>query len=297
MDYEKKYKDAFAWIRSLHPTMKGEDKKDAERYFPELKEIKDEKIIKGSKEGFKYHQLFNPTFGGVPCTEIVNWLEKQCEQKPADKFESKFKVGDWVVYKNDTCQIVKREEGCNKLVTVFGIEKELVNERNLSTARLWTIQDAKVGDVLAVEPIEGYSYSFVAINKKQDEEDFDSYCFVGFDGTFNKGECGHSTKDIHPATKEQRDFLFQKMHEAGYEWDAERKKLCPLSKSEEASDQEQKSAWSEEDKEYLAACMDVIDNFYTLSGELKTLTKINVLRREYAEKLKSWLNSLKDRIK
>lgn len=32
-------------------------------------------------------------------------------------------------------------------------------------------------------------------------------------------------KDIHPATKEQRDILFQKMHKAGYEWDAEKKEL------------------------------------------------------------------------
>lgn len=55
----------------------------------------------------------------------------------------------------------------------------------------------------------------------------------------------------------------------------------------------QPAEWSEEDKEYLAACIDVIDNFYTLSGELKSLTKINVLRKEYAEKLKSWLKSLR----
>ena len=31
--------------------------------------------------------------------------------------------------------------------------------------------------------------------------------------------------NLHPATKEQRDLLFQKMKEAGYEWDSERKKL------------------------------------------------------------------------
>jgi len=58
----------------------------------------------------------------------------------------------------------------------------------------------------------------------------------------------------------------------------------------------QKPNWSEEDKEYLAACIEVIDNFYALSGVLKTLTKINVFRKEYAEKLKSWLKSLKDRV-
>ena len=31
-----------------------------------------------------------------------------------------------------------------------------------------------------------------------------------------------------PATKEQRDFLFRKMKEAGYEWDATKKQLKKL---------------------------------------------------------------------
>ena len=31
--------------------------------------------------------------------------------------------------------------------------------------------------------------------------------------------------DVYPATKEQRDLLFTKMREAGYEWDAVMKEL------------------------------------------------------------------------
>lgn len=31
--------------------------------------------------------------------------------------------------------------------------------------------------------------------------------------------------NVHPASKEQRDLLFQKMRESGYEWDFENKKL------------------------------------------------------------------------
>lgn len=93
------------------------------------------------------------------------------------------------------------------------------------TASVFTIKDAKEGDVLAVEPIEGHPSSFIVIYKKQNEEDFDSYCFVGFDGKFYEGENGHSTEDIHPATKEQRDTLMKAMADAGYEWDAEKKEL------------------------------------------------------------------------
>ena len=36
--------------------------------------------------------------------------------------------------------------------------------------------------------------------------------------------------DIHPATTEQRNILFQKMKEAGYEWDTDKKKLKNLIK-------------------------------------------------------------------
>ena len=31
--------------------------------------------------------------------------------------------------------------------------------------------------------------------------------------------------NIHPATKEQRDLLFKKMKEAGYQWDSDNKEL------------------------------------------------------------------------
>ena len=33
---------------------------------------------------------------------------------------------------------------------------------------------------------------------------------------------------IHPATTEQRNFLFQKMKNMGYEWDVKEKKLIKL---------------------------------------------------------------------
>lgn len=148
------------------------------------------------------------------------------EQKPANKVEPKFHDGEWITH--NTANFVF------KIINVGSNGYEVANRENYKKTisfdnednyHLWTIQDAKDGDVLAVEPIEGYSSSFVAICKKQNEEDFDSYCFVGFDGKFYESECGHSTENIHPATKEQRDLLFQKMKEAGLEWDAENKEL------------------------------------------------------------------------
>ena len=41
---------------------------------------------------------------------------------------------------------------------------------------------------------------------------------------------GTPSSPVYPATKEQRDLFFKKMHEAGFEWDAERKQLKKLIK-------------------------------------------------------------------
>ena len=164
--------------------------------------------------------------------------EQGLEYKDGEIVESqkpKFKVGDWVVYNCDICQIVKREEGCNKLVTNFGIEKELVNERNLSTARLWTIQDAKDGDILACgDKVTDFPFIFHNLTEKLNPR---SYCGVNtlsdFQENDENGGYWCDSEEVRPATKEQRDFLFSKMHEAGYEWNAEMKELEKVEPADE----------------------------------------------------------------
>ena len=145
---------------------------------------------------------------------------KKIVQKPISNIEPKFHEGDWVVYNNDICQIVKREEGCNKLVTVFGIEKELVNERNLSTARLWTIADAKDGDVLATQ---GSVFIFKHLDKTG-RSLCKSYCEVIDNSGLGLG-FEFSINGVCPATKEQRDTLEKAMAEAGYTFDFDKKEL------------------------------------------------------------------------
>ena len=164
----------------------------------------------------------------IELSELDNLLiEKQVEKKAIDKVEPKFREGDWIVYNNDVCQIVKREEGCNKLVTKFGIEKELVNERNLSTARLWTIQDAKDGDVLACgDKVTDCPFIFHNLTEKQNPR---SYCGIDTLGEFQvndeNGGFWCYSNEVRPATKEQRDLLFSEMKEAGYEWNPDKKEL------------------------------------------------------------------------
>lgn len=166
-----------------------------------------------------------------PSKEQRDWSEFTAPWYKKE-LEHEFHEGDWVVYNNDICQIVKREEGHNKLVTVFGIEKELVNERNLSTARLWTIQDAKDGDVLCCE--SGWMCIFKSLNNNTNT--FSSYCFMDRDKYFfNSGNECHTLDTayngfIYPATKEQCDLFFQKIREAGYKWNIKTKTLEKLVK-------------------------------------------------------------------
>jgi hypothetical protein len=57
-----------------------------------------------------------------------------------------------------------------------------------------------------------------------------AYCGIGNDGTFVINTCDGWWTDekVQPATKEQRDFLFKKMKEAGYEWDPHTKKIIEV---------------------------------------------------------------------
>ena len=158
--------------------------------------------------------------------DCKNWQSYFCLYTGKPK-QPKFNIGDWCIDNEDGTifQIVKVLDNTYIYKTIEGKEYSCTHYSLENDARLWSIKDAKPGDIIAEEPIETYPSSFVAIYKKQNEEDFDSYCFIGFDGKFYKGEEGHTLENLHPATKEQRDFLFQKMKEADYKWNDKKKEL------------------------------------------------------------------------
>lgn len=90
------------------------------------------------------------------------------------------------------------------------------------TASVFTIQDAKEGDVLC-----WYDSKCIVLFKNiYDKESFNSYGFIGHcTGTFESRLSYHDIEGAHPATQEQCDLLFQKMKEAGYEWSSDHRKL------------------------------------------------------------------------
>ena len=170
--------------------------------------------------------------GGILA--IIKWMKpnyfnrKDGESESSDKVKAKFKVGDWVVYDHRTYQIVELPQG--RLINASLSRNGKTEQVPLPYCEKWSIQDAKNGDVLACE--NGWTCIFKTL---VNDETFSSYCFMDNTKWFCEtgSEC-HTLREefvkayngkIHPATKEQRDLLFQKMKEAGYEWDAEKKEL------------------------------------------------------------------------
>lgn len=157
------------------------------------------------------------------------------EQKPADNIEPKFNVGDWITTTDEEGNVTTE-----KIIEFWGDKVRLIDingfyslwpKHELNYYHLWTIQDAKDGDVLATENFififknidDGngvHYYCQYEISKHENDNQFD----IALPQSL-MGRVGNSISHYSPATKEQRDLLFRKMKEAGYEWDADKKEL------------------------------------------------------------------------
>lgn len=182
--------------------------------------------------------------------------KKQDEQKPDNKTKPKFKLGDWItdgeyIWKvTDISQldyILQSQNGDTVNDTISYVDEHF---------HLWAIQDAKDGGVLCCE--NGWTCIFKALNS---DISFSSYCFMDSTEWFcETGSESHTLEkafikayneniypatkayngNIYPATKEQRDLLFQKMKDAGYEWDFEVKELNEVKKKPTLSEEDKK---------------------------------------------------------
>ena len=267
-------------------------------------------------------------YGKADIDKNIAWLEKQGEQKPygqmekcincqfnytgycngtcilktneqkpfdyenativqkdfAPKVEPKFKVGDWVILCNrheSIYQVEKIENYRYYLRHYLGGSMSVHFDNKL--IRLWTIQDAKDGDVLVTDEM------IVLFKKKLENDSILTYFhYDTIDDEYEPG-CHLYYAHIYPATKEQRDLLFQKMREAGYEWNEKEKRPIKVPKTKEETGilkqliDEEKSAWSKEDVHNIQYIDSVL--FYDKDLQEDTRTR-----------LRNWLKSLKDRV-
>ena len=232
--------------------------------------------------------------------------EKQGEQKSADKVEPKFHEGEWMCENepNNYARFIQILE----IVNVQGkeryrISRDIRNNEDIVEFNFiekyfhkFDIKDAKYGDVLVHNDC--------------------AFIFVGLEGNIVRalaktlfdgiipiylGEIDENN-DYHPATKEQRDFLFKSMKDDGYEWDTEKKELKKIHVIDEGKDEmdycftkmmngERVSpAWSEEDEEIIECLNNCLDELEKENGW--RFVYVNNKNVEL-NKIRNWLNSLK----
>ena len=291
-----KRSEAIEIVREYYPSS-GKDLNEAlETLIPELKESEDEIIRKALVELVRKHCV-NET----RCM-MEEWLEKQRSRNLANsektcKDEPKFKVGDWVVYCGKTCKITGLNNG---IFTITNQDGSYFFNQVKSTMEPvfhhWTIQDAKDGDVLSFN--DGHGNDSIELIKSITDNKIEFwFCLTNgdryevFDGFIPYTNLV-SREDATPATKEQCDFLFQEMHEAGYKWDAEKKEL----KQEEVDNLhnylygEQNPVWSEDDEANLQFAIDdfqfCVDNnqfpvVYNTEKHKEVLASLKSLKERY----------------
>ena len=168
-----------------------------------------------TKDGRIYEE-FNGECMLFPSKEQRDWNKFNV----SDKIEPKFNEGDWIVFNGLTLYVKEVVNGFYRTISKGGIPNSYdLNIDNI--ARLWTIQDAKDGDILATS-VGAFIY-----NGNNGGGSFPgSYCGINTLGNFKIGVESHWTcKTVYPATKEQRDTLMKAMNDAEYEWNAEKKEL------------------------------------------------------------------------
>ena len=207
-----------------------------------------------SEDGYKYYKPDD--------LELVY----DVEQNQVNTVESKFKVGDWIVIDNP-CKIIGIDNYGNYLVRYWDFDATdklhtLSKEFCETYFHLWTIEDAKDGDVLTWDD----SKCIALFKEIYNKHSFKSHGCIGACTEVFENWGFHDIENAHPSTKEQRDLLFTKIKEAGYEWDDENGGLKEV---------EQKSGWSEEDEKTFNTVIE--------KGDLK-LSEID------------WLKSLKERV-
>ena len=288
----------------------GKDK-NFEKWFKSFEEY--EKYVHEHNDIFK---LFNEN-GNHYEIPVGAWIVKTpdgyniasnavLKQKSADKIEPKFKVGDWVV--NEFGDWTVHIDSLDKKSYQVSDGKGNYNYFPISKQdemHLWTIEDAKDGDVLSFYcEYKSNKMVQVGIIEKYVGKNggcsnaFKIHVGVNWDNNLQIGKY-MGCSDIHPSTKELRDLLFTKMKEAGYEWDFNKKELIKIEDEPENFKQQVTSEMTDLVKKYIR----MIDWSEKDEHKIKDIVYfLETAKKHYASTVEidaciEWLESLKKRIR
>ena len=143
----------------------------------------------------------------------------------------KFKVGDWIVNSNGKVNQVTYVNPYGDGYTLD--DKTYMSGSWCNSYHLWTLKDAKDGDILVVNG-NPFIYSYDDGNNVRG-----NYCCIFNNELRTNLNFSFEGNCITPANKEQGDLLVSKMKESGYEWDTNNGGLKKI---------ESKPAWSDVDE-------------------------------------------------
>jgi hypothetical protein len=146
---------------------------------------------------------------------IAETIRYKNEQKLVDKVEPKFHKGEWIVFNGLTLCVKEVVKGFYITTSIDGITNGYDWDID-NAARLWTIRDAKDGDVLVHNDC---TFIFMGIK--------DGIVQAIEENILEPISFGEPDKDndYHPATKEQRDTLLKAMADSRYTFDFDKKEL------------------------------------------------------------------------
>ena len=234
----------------------------------------------------------------VKCREAVEYDNTWCKQS-----KSKFKIekGKWYVCIRDLFDDYENK-AFRKGYIYLSTQDESIIPSNSNVPykitccadtyfRLWDIKDAKDGDILCYETKNEFRIfiynkgciHYHCLYYNEHLTTVDSFFVVQ----------KHELSYIHPATKEQRDLLFQKMKEAGYDWFPNIKEIHKIGKEEVKTRRmahQELADWlrdaPEEHREYrYAGDKDVYNTYDYPETEAKTPVDENriTIRRNHGE--------------
>ena len=246
-----------------------------ETLFPEIKESEDEKIRKGLIEALSKYKYY--------YSKEIAWLKKLGEQKHIDKIEPKFKIGDWLVHneRKHIVKVVNLTPMVYEVVNILGYHHTITDTAIENNYHLWTIQDAKDGDVLQLGEVTAIFQKYIG------DGNCKCYCSV-YDGEFEipSKDSSYGCHNAIPATKEQRDLLFRKMNEAGYEWDAEKKELNKIKEEVNGEDYGIDSLYHAQ--RILEKTLGSVDGYQSDDGILEHKCAITAVKKLYEHKPTNW---------